>query len=69
MKIKSYWKSLKKHDMFGHLILMNFNKRGNQHKTQIGAFFSIFIKFFIYTYVALTIKTLIFLEANTNTTI
>jgi len=38
---------------------MNFNKRGAYHKTQIGAMFSIVIKFFIQMYVLLTFKTLL----------
>ena len=49
-------KSLRSYDMFGHLITMNFNKRGNFHKTLVGAFFSIIIKVGIYIYVALTFK-------------
>ena len=55
--------------MFGHLITMNFNKRGNYHKTLIGAFFSILIKVGIYIYVALTFKQLLFKDANKNSTI
>ena len=66
---KTKWKSLRKYDMFGHLITMNFNQRGNRHKTQVGALFSIGIKFCIYLYVALTFKTLLTLGANKNTTI
>ena len=62
-------KSLRSYDMFGHLITMNFNKRGNHHKTLIGAFFSIFIKVMIYVYVALTFKQLIYKDANKNSTI
>ena len=55
--------------MFGHLITMNFNKRGNKHKTEIGAFFSIFIKLFIYLYIGLTFKSLLYMDANKNSTI
>ena len=55
--------------MFGHLITMNFNKKGNRHKTSIGAVFSILIKLFIYLYIGLTFKSLLFLDANTNSTI
>ena len=62
-------KSLRSYDMFGHLITMNFNKRGNHHKTLVGAFFSIFIKVMIYVYVGLTFKQLIYKDANKNSTI
>lgn len=62
-------KSLRKYDMFGHLITMNFNKRGNHHKTLIGAIFSLAIKIGIYVYVALTFKQLIAKDANKNSTI
>ena len=66
--MKNFWKSLRSYDMFGHLITMNFNKKGNRHKTQIGAIFSMFIKFFIYVYIGLTFKSLLFLDPNKNGT-
>ena len=64
-----YLKPLRQYDMFGHLITMNFNKRGAQHKTVFGAFFSIIIKFAIYVYVALTFKTLLTNGADKNSSI
>lgn len=64
-----FWKTIRNYDMFGHLITMNFNKRGAQHKTQIGGVFSIVIKFAIYVYVILNFKTLLSLGANKNGTI
>ena len=66
--MKAYWKSLRSYDMFGHLITMNFNKKGSRHNTQIGAMFSLLIKFFIYVYIGLTFKTLLFKGANKNGT-
>ena len=66
---KKTWKSLRSHDMFGHLITMNFNKRGPKHQTQIGAIFSLIIKFAIYVYVVLTFKTLLSQGADKNSTI
>ena len=48
---------------------MNFNKRGNHHKTQVGGFLSIIIKIFIRVYVLLTLKSLLFLEENQNTSV
>ena len=59
-------KSLKSYDMFGHLITLNFNLKGNRHKTLLGACFSIFIKFFIWVYIFLTFKTMFEKEANSN---
>ena len=35
---------LKKVDIFGHPIDLNFNQNGSRHKTVVGGFFSIFIK-------------------------
>ena len=39
-------------DMFGHVIALNFNKKGESHTTLIGGFFSVLIKiaFSIYCY-------------------
>jgi hypothetical protein len=62
-------KKFRQYDMFGHLITMNFNKRGAYHKTMIGAFFSVLIKFCIYVYIALTFRTLLTKGDNKNTTI
>jgi hypothetical protein len=64
--MKKQIKGLRQYDMFGHLITMNFNKRGNRHKTLIGAVFSILIKILIYSYVALTFKSMFYLDANRN---
>jgi hypothetical protein len=55
--------------MFGHLITLNFNQRGDKHKTLIGAFFSIWIKLFIYVYIILTFQTMFTKKANRNSTI
>ena len=62
-------KLLRQYDMFGHLITMNFNKRGAYHKTLIGAMFSILIKIMIYIYISLTFRTLLTEGDNKNTTI
>ena len=67
--MKSKLKSLREFDMFGHLITMNFNKRGNRHKTGIGAFFSIIIKFCVYSYVLMTFNTMFSKGENRNSTI
>ena len=67
--IKKQIKGLKQYDLFGHVIQMNFNKRGPKHKTTFGGIVSIFIMFFIRVYVLLTLKSLLFIEDNTNTSV
>ena len=61
-KEKNYFskklKGLKGYDMFGHLITLNFNLKGNRHKTMVGAVFSLGIKFSIYVYIILTFRTM-----------
>ena len=47
-KMKSH---VKTHDMFGHIINLNFDRQGFSHKTFIGGIFSIIIKLFMYWYV------------------
>jgi len=41
---------LKNQDSFGHDVSLNFNKKGNKHKTLIGGISSIFIKGFMIFY-------------------
>ena len=67
--VKQKFKSLRKYDMFGHLIGINFNKRGDRHKTMIGAAFSIIIKICIYLYVLLTFNTMFTHGDNRNSTV
>jgi hypothetical protein len=67
--IKQKFKSLRQYDMFGHQITFNFNKRGDKHKTMIGAYFSIIIKICIYLYVLLTFNTMFTHGDNRNSTI
>ena len=67
--LRDYYKSIRQHDLFGHVIHMNFNKRGPSHKTYVGGLLSIFIKMFIRVYVLLTFKSLIFLEENSTSSI
>ena len=49
---------LRSKDLFGHLITLNFNLRGQYHRTTIGGMVSICIKAFIYVYVILNFVTL-----------
>ena len=59
---------LKQYDLFGHAITFNFDKRGGKHQTPIGGFFSILIKITIFSYVALTLKRMLWYEADINFT-
>ena len=62
-------KSMRNKDLFGHLITLNFNKRGQYHRTSLGGCFSILIKVFIYVYVLLNFVTLFTYGANKNFTL
>ena len=42
---------IKDQDLFGHLININFNRKGSTHKTPIGGIFSLIIKLFVFIYV------------------
>lgn len=67
--LRDYYKSIRQHDIFGHVIHMNFNNRGPSHKTYVGGILSIVIKIFIRVYVLLTFKSLIFMEENSTSAI
>lgn len=67
--LRSYWKGIRNQDMFGHLITLNFNKRGNHHRTQVGGVISVFITFAIRIYVLINFKILIFMEQNKNSSV
>ena len=68
-RLKGYLKSIRNKDLFGYYISLNFNKRGHTHKTLIGGFFSLIVKFIIYGYVGVTMKQMLFLEENKNETL
>lgn len=55
-------KTIKSKDMFGHLIPLNFDQKGEEHNTFIGGFFSIGVKVFLTIYIILKLKILIFSE-------
>ena len=55
-------------DMFGHRFDLNFNKRGEEHKTFITGFVSIIIRAMIAGYVFLVFKRMINKEADNNIT-
>ena len=48
--------SIRDQDMFGHVIALNFNKKGESHTTSIGGFMSIWIKiaFSVYCFMQFT---------------
>ena len=52
--------------MFGHVINLNFDRRGDAHKTLCGGVFSIFFKMFLAGYVYLMLYKLISKGNDTN---
>lgn len=53
-------------DIFGHVINLNFDQRGDSHKTLCGGCGSITLKTFLTFYIYLNITKLIFKENDTN---
>ena len=47
MVIKSLYNFAKNQDMFGHKVVLNFNRKGETFKTGVGGFTSIIIKILI----------------------
>ena len=61
---------IRKLDMFGHDVRLNFNNSGHLHKTFLGGLVSLFIKTFIALYVFLKVRSLVFaLDDKVNLTI
>ena len=58
--------TIRSFDMFGHVVNLNFDKRGIAHKTFIGGFFSIFIRIFLTVYFYLNIQKIIFTKGDKN---
>ena len=57
---------IREHDMFGHVINLNFDRRGDSHKTLCGGVFSIVLKSFLVFYVYLKFDMLIYNGNDTN---
>ena len=57
---------IREQDMFGHVINLNFDRRGDAHKTICGGVFSIFFKAFLAFYVYLMAYKLISKGNDTN---
>jgi sorbitol-specific phosphotransferase system component IIC len=51
-------------DEFGHVIALNFQKKGEEHKTMIGGLFSFLISILLLVYFGLCINKLITGEDN-----
>ena len=58
--------AIRDHDMFGHVINLNFDKRGDSHKTLCGGVFSIGLKGFLSFYVILLLIKLFSKSNDTN---
>ena len=59
-KGKNTFKSLiEGQDLFGHVIQFNFNRKGDSHRTLIGAFVSILIKLSIAYYIFIKVLILV----------
>ena len=67
--LKSIQKTVREKDLFGYLITLNFNKRGQQHKTLFGGTVSVAIKMFINVYIVLNLVTLLTYGNNKNNTL
>ena len=61
-----YKRGFIRHDMFGHVINLNFNKNGNSHGSFIGGVFSVIIKLMLLLYVFLIVKMWLLNEGDTN---
>ena len=55
---------IKDNDLFGHVVNLNFNKKGDSHNTILGGVFSIAIKLFMVVYIPLIVKKMILSEGN-----
>ena len=64
MACKNIRKKIKKNDMFGHSVVLNFNRQGETYKTSFGGFISIIINAVLLGYVALRYSKMINLEDN-----
>ena len=64
--IKAGKSAIAEHDMFGHVVNLNFDQRGDSHKTICGGSGSICIKVFLTFYIYLNVTKLIFKENDTN---
>ena len=59
---------IKDEDMFGHQIVLNFNKQGESHKTLIGGFGSLLVQCFMVMYIYIRFNMFAFNLADSNIT-
>lgn len=64
MACKKLRKRVKNNDMFGHSVVLNFNRQGETYKTSFGGCISIFIKVVLIAYVYLRFTKMIYLSDN-----
>lgn len=68
--MKGIKKKISDHDMFGHMIPINFNRKGASHNTLIGGFFSVLIKTgMVYFIIINVIKLVTFTGDSISTTV
>jgi hypothetical protein len=58
---------VKKRDLFGHIIQLNFNQKGSSHNTVIGGATSIIIKAFMAFFIWVNLEKLVFNLDDKNT--
>ena len=59
---KSFQNALRQQDIFGHPISLNFNRKGDHHKTLVGGFISIWIKILYFSYMIFLLSQLFLYE-------
>mmetsp|Transcript_41067 Transcript_41067/g.62443 ORF Transcript_41067/g.62443 Transcript_41067/m.62443 type:complete len:103 (-) Transcript_41067:1838-2146(-) len=60
--------SIKHFDMFGYTIALNFNRKGESHKTVLGGIVSLLVHAIIFVYVFIHLKKMFLKEDNKNYT-
>ena len=60
--IKCVKNTIRNRDIFGHPVLLNFNKRGDTHNTVIGGCMSIFVIMFLLYYLGIHVKKMVLYE-------
>jgi hypothetical protein len=66
--MKLFRNIIKKHDLFGHVIQLNFNQNGSSHKTIVGGCFSTIIYTFMIFYILVSFNKLVNNGDNKNST-
>jgi len=61
VKVSKY---IKQQDMFGHQVVLNFNKKGDTYQTTIGGAISLLVKLVIFGFVVYKIILLVGLKDN-----